>query len=110
MANNAGHENDIAKRIAERNPLTYAGQEDPRILEDWIRAFDKLLGTEKCPEEEMVEVSTFYLQQEADLWWVTNGPVLREQPNFGWTIFKEAMRDRFYSHAVKMEKYTSFSI
>ncbi|MEQ5154362.1 hypothetical protein ABN254_21295, partial [Providencia rettgeri] len=34
---------DFAKAIASRQPPYYAGKEDPVILEEWIRTFDKLL-------------------------------------------------------------------
>ncbi|XP_031116506.1 uncharacterized protein LOC116020164 [Ipomoea triloba] len=82
--------NDVAKRVAARHPPNFLGQEDPIIMEDWIRTFDKLFDA------------------EADNWWANVGPVLRQQPNFGWETFKEEMRGRFYPAHVKMAKYDEF--
>ena len=88
-----GNGNDVAKMVASRNPPFYGVQEDPRALEDWIRAFDKLLDTIGCLVDQRVEAAVYYLQQEADIWWANNGQVLRQQPGFDWEAFKTAMRD-----------------
>ncbi|XP_031096941.1 uncharacterized protein LOC116001192 [Ipomoea triloba] len=41
---NQGHPRvDFAKAIASRHPSSYAGEDDPVVLEEWIRTFDKLL-------------------------------------------------------------------
>lgn len=103
-----GNGNDVSKKVASRNPPYYGGQEDPRVLEDWIRAFDKLLDTIGCPVDQRVEAAVYYLQQEADIWWANNGQVLRQQPGFDWEAFKTAMRDRFYPEHVKASMYEEF--
>ncbi|XP_031116641.1 myb-like protein A [Ipomoea triloba] len=77
-------------------------------MEDWIRTFDKLFDAVNCPMEHRVDTAAYYLQQEADNWWANVGPVLRQQPNFGWETFKEEMRGRFYPAHVKMAKYDEF--
>ncbi|CAH9108797.1 unnamed protein product, partial [Cuscuta europaea] len=100
--------NDASKRVAARNPPSYQGQEDPLILEDWIRSFDKLFEAVNCPAEQRVDIAAYYLHQEADNWWATDGPALRQQPNLSWESFKEAMRERFYPEHVKAEKYEEF--
>ncbi|CAH9065682.1 unnamed protein product [Cuscuta epithymum] len=93
---NQNNGNDAAKRVASRNPPSFHGQEDPRILENWLRLFDKLFDAVSCPEEQRVDIAVYYLQQEADNWWVSSGPTLRQQPDFNWEAFKIAMRKRFY--------------
>ncbi|CAH9122710.1 unnamed protein product [Cuscuta epithymum] len=100
--------NDVAELIAKRNPPSYLGEEDPRILEDWIRTFDKLFESMNCPAEQRVDTAAYYLRQEADNWWATTGPTLRQQPDFSWETFKKAMRDRFYPEHVRAEKYEEF--
>ncbi|XP_019172690.1 PREDICTED: uncharacterized protein LOC109168099 [Ipomoea nil] len=100
--------NDVAKRVAARHPPNFLGQEDPVIMEGWIRTFDKLFDAINCPMEQRVDTATFYLQKEADNWWASVGLVLREQPDFGWENFKEQMRERFYPTHVKMAKYDEF--
>lgn len=105
---NAGQGNGLAKSISARHPPTYLGEEDPRILESWLRTFDKILHTKNCPEHRKVEEAAFYLQEEADLWLMTEAPALQAQANFGWEQFKDAMRERFYPEAVKLEKCSEF--
>ncbi|XP_019175080.1 PREDICTED: putative mediator of RNA polymerase II transcription subunit 24 [Ipomoea nil] len=103
-----GNGNDVAKKVSSLNPPFYGGQEDPRVLEDWIRAFDKLLDAIGCPADHKVEAAVYYLQQEADIWWVNNGHALSQQPDFDWEAFKDAMRDRFYPEHVKAAMYEEF--
>ncbi|CAH9113587.1 unnamed protein product [Cuscuta epithymum] len=100
--------NDVAKLVAKRNPPCYLGQEDPLILEDWIRTFDKLFDAINCPADQRINTAAYYLRQEADNWWATTAPTLRQQPDFSWETFKEAMRKRFYPEHVRAEKYEEF--
>ncbi|CAH9075366.1 unnamed protein product, partial [Cuscuta epithymum] len=100
--------NDVAKLIAKRNPPSYLGEEDPRILEDWIRTFDKLFDAINCPADQRVNIVAYYLRQEADNWWAMTGPTLRQQPDFSWETFKKAIRERFYPEHVRAEKYEEF--
>ncbi|CAH9130129.1 unnamed protein product [Cuscuta epithymum] len=100
--------NDVAKLVAKHNPPCYLGQEDPLILEDWIRTFDKLFDAINCPADQRINTAAYYLRQEADNWWATTAPTLRQQPDFSWETFKEAMRKRFYPEHVRAEKYEEF--
>ncbi|XP_019176270.1 PREDICTED: uncharacterized protein LOC109171653 [Ipomoea nil] len=103
-----GNGNDVVKKVSSLNPPFYGGQEDPRVLEDWVRAFDKLLDAIGCPVDQKVEAAVYYLQQEGDIWWVNNGHALSQQPDFDWEAFKDAMRDRLYPEHVKAAMYEEF--
>ena len=46
-------------------------------------------------------MASFYLKEEADLWWVHGGPAMRQEPDFGWETFKDRLRARFYPAYVK---------
>ncbi|CAH9115845.1 unnamed protein product [Cuscuta epithymum] len=100
--------NDVAKLLAKRTPPSYLGQEDPRILEEWIRTFDKLFESMNCPADQRVDTAAYYLREEADNWWATTAPTLRQQPEFSWETFKKAIRERFYPEHVRAEKYEEF--
>ena len=75
LLNNQHGGPDVAKIIAGHRPPFFTGKEDPLVLEDWIRTFDKMFGAVECPEERRVEIATFYFQQEADNWWSMMGPM-----------------------------------
>ncbi|CAH9110628.1 unnamed protein product, partial [Cuscuta europaea] len=100
--------NDMETRVATRNPPSFLGQEDPIILENWIRTFDKLFDAINCPAEERVDIAVYYLHEEADKWWVNVGLGLRAQPDFTWERFKQALRKRFYPPHVQAENYDKF--
>ncbi|XP_031127720.1 uncharacterized protein LOC116029819 [Ipomoea triloba] len=108
LQNNNGNGNNMAKIVARRNPPTFLGQEDPLVLVDWVRAFDKLYDAVNCPADRRVDIAVYYLQQQADLWWAAVGPTLRQRPNFGWEAFKDAMREKFYPEHVRVAKYDEF--
>lgn len=102
MNNNNNNGKDVARRVARRHPPTFLWQEDSLVLEDWIRTFDKLFDEVNCPLDQWVDMETYYHHQEADNLWATVGSMMCQQPGFGWEIFKEAMRERFYPEHVKI--------
>ncbi|XP_031120862.1 uncharacterized protein LOC116024097 [Ipomoea triloba] len=99
--NNQRGQLDMVWRVAGKHPPFFAGQEDPMVLENWIHAFNKILEVVECPEGRRVEIASFYLQQEADLWWVHEDSVMRQEPKFIWESFKGKMRAHFYLVHVK---------
>ncbi|XP_019166943.1 PREDICTED: uncharacterized protein LOC109162713 [Ipomoea nil] len=103
----AGHR-DIGSLVSGHRPPTFAGEEDPVILEEWIRTFDKIFSVVGSLEERRVELATFYFCLEADLWWMHEGPACLEEPEFGWTALKGRMRERFYSAHVRAAMYEEF--
>ncbi|XP_031131771.1 uncharacterized protein LOC116033152 [Ipomoea triloba] len=99
---------DVTKAIAARQPPFYAGEEDPVILEEWIRTFDKLLNAVNCPEEQRVSSAVYYLTKAADDWWSMVGPDLLQGPGFGWEEFKTELRGQFYTERIKGIKCEEF--
>ena len=59
----------ISKRIAQSKPSTYNGKNEPSMLENWLREFDKLFSLVRCPAELMVDQAAFFLVEHADYWW-----------------------------------------
>ncbi|XP_031091997.1 uncharacterized protein LOC115996722 [Ipomoea triloba] len=108
LLNNQRGGPDVAKIIAGHRPPFFIGKEDPLVLEDWIRTFDKMFEAVECPEERRVEIATFYFQQEADNWWSMMGPMYQQQGEFQWIDLKARMRDHFYPEHVKSAKYEEF--
>ncbi|KAL2897919.1 cytochrome c oxidase subunit 1, partial [Bienertia sinuspersici] len=90
-------------------PPYYQGKEVPNLLEKWIRNFDKLFESIRCPKEERIHAAIYYLQGEADIWWSTSQADLIAQPDFNWDAYKTAMRDRFYPEHVKMQNFDDFA-
>ncbi|CAH9079966.1 unnamed protein product [Cuscuta epithymum] len=100
--------NNMESRVAARNPPNFLGQEDPVLLENWIRTFDKLFDVINCPAEQRINIAVYYLHGEADKWWAHVGAGLSAQPDFTWERFKRALRKRFYPPHVQAENYDKF--
>ncbi|XP_019178864.1 PREDICTED: uncharacterized protein LOC109174026 [Ipomoea nil] len=102
-----GHR-DVGRLVSGHRPPMFAGEEDPVVLEEWIRTFDKIFSVEGCPGERRVELASFYFSHEADLWWVHEGPACQEEADFDWTALKDRMRERFYPAHVRAAMYEEF--
>ncbi|CAH9122236.1 unnamed protein product [Cuscuta epithymum] len=106
--NQPNNGNNMESRVAARNPPNFLGQEDPVLLENWIRTFDKLFDVINCPAEQRINIAVYYLHGEADKWWAHVGAGLSAQPDFTWERFKRALRKRFYPPHVQAENYDKF--
>ncbi|CAH9086708.1 unnamed protein product [Cuscuta epithymum] len=106
--NQPNNGNNMESRVAARNPPSFLGQEDPVLLENWIRTFDKLFDAINCPEDQQINIAVYYLHEEADKWWVHVGPGMSAQPDFTWDRFKRALRKRFYPPHVQAENRDKF--
>ncbi|XP_019198922.1 PREDICTED: uncharacterized protein LOC109192680 [Ipomoea nil] len=82
----AGHR-DIGRLMSGHRPPTFAGEEDPIVLEEWRSGEWSL---------------------QADLWWIHEGPACLEEPGFYWTALKDRMRERFYPAHVRAAIYEEF--
>ena len=48
----------LADRVAQSNPIVYNGNYDPIVLEEWVRAIQKLFVVVEVPEEKKVNIGT----------------------------------------------------
>ncbi|XP_019172763.1 PREDICTED: uncharacterized protein LOC109168177 [Ipomoea nil] len=103
----AGHR-DVGRLVSGHRPPMFAGEEDPVVLEECVRTFDKIFSVVGCPEERRVELASFYFSHEADFWWVHEGPACVEEPDIDWTALKDRMRERFYPAHVRATMYEEF--
>ncbi|XP_019167621.1 PREDICTED: uncharacterized protein LOC109163325 [Ipomoea nil] len=99
---------DVARHVSNHRPPTFAGEEDPTILEEWIRTFNKISEVVGCPGERRVELATFYFGHEADLWWVHEGLDLRQELGFNWGTLKARLREHFHPAHVRAAMYEEF--
>ncbi|XP_057250751.1 uncharacterized protein LOC104908240 [Beta vulgaris subsp. vulgaris] len=99
----------MAKKLATLKPPIFVGKEDPLLLENWLRDFDKLFTATGTPEAQKVDQATFYLREDADTWWESQGPIVRAQENFNWNAFKVAIKDRFFPEHIRRQKYNEFT-
>ncbi|XP_019160765.1 PREDICTED: uncharacterized protein LOC109157321 [Ipomoea nil] len=90
-----GH--DLAHRIRDYDPPSFAGEEDPATLEEWIWTFDRIFEVTNCPREHQVKLASFYLRHEADSWWAQEGP----EPGVDWHVLKAKLRERFYPQHIR---------
>ena len=51
-------------------PPSYKAENDPEAAELWLRELDKKFKVMRCPEGEKVNLATYMLQGQADVWWL----------------------------------------
>ena len=70
---------------------------------------EKLFDAPQYPEELRVGFAGFYLMDKADLWWA----IIRNRQyelGFGWSKFKELLKNRFYPVSLqKARRMSSFA-
>ncbi|XP_021754404.1 myb-like protein Z [Chenopodium quinoa] len=99
----------MAKKLATLKPPLFMGKEDPMLVENWVRDFDKIFTVAGTPEAQKVDQATFYLRENADTWWENEGSVFRAQENFKWEVFKQPSRIDFSPKHIRRQKYSEFS-
>jgi len=97
----------LVDRVARSNPKVYDGNLDPIELEDWIRGMEKIFTVVEAPEEKKVNLGTFYLTGEVDIWWSTVKDKL-QGPELTWTKFLEELRAKFYPITVQRQTEKEF--
>jgi len=104
---NTPKEDKLADRVVRRNPKVYDGNYDSVVLKEWVRGVEKMFTIVKVPEEKKVNIGTYYLSGEADIWWntVKGGLVGLE---FTWSKFLAKLRAKFYPVVVQRQKEKEF--
>ena len=90
------NDDKLAHRVARRNPKAYDEMYDPVELEEWVLGIEKIFIVVEVPEEKKVNIGTYYLTGEADIWWNTVKDKL-VGPKFTWNKFMSELREKFYS-------------
>jgi len=68
---------------------------------------EKIFTVVEVPEEKKVNIRTYYLTGEADIWWNTVKDKL-VWPEFTWSKFLEELRAKFYPIVVQRQKEKEF--
>jgi len=61
-------EDKLVDRIAHCNSKVYDRTYDPVVLEEWVRGMEKIFTVVEVPEEIKVNIGTYYLIGEANIW------------------------------------------
>ena len=59
---------ELSNRVARFNPKICDGKFHHVEREEWIRGIEKIFTVIEVPEEEKVNIWTFYLAGEIDIW------------------------------------------
>jgi len=97
----------LADRVVRRNPKVYDGSYDPVVLEECIIEIEKIFTVVEVPEGKKVNLRTYYLTDEADIWWNTVKHKL-VGPEFTWNKFLSELRAKFYPVVVQRQKEKEF--
>jgi len=78
----------------------YEGKYDPVELEEWIRGMENIFAIVEVLENKKVNIGTFYLAKEANIWWNTVKCRWQES-ELTWTKFTGELRAQFYPIALQ---------
>jgi len=102
------HKDDkLSDRIARRNPKVRDGNYGPVVLEKWVKGMEKIFTVVEVPEEKKVNIETYYLTGEADIWWNTIKDKL-VRPKSTWSKFQDQLREKFYPVVDQRQKEKEF--
>jgi len=62
-------EDKLADRVARHNPKVFDGTYDQVALEESIGGIEKIFTMVEVPDEKKVNIRTYYLTGDADMWW-----------------------------------------
>jgi len=85
----------------------YDGNYGPIVLEEWVRAWEKIFTVVEVPEEKKVNIGMYYLTSETDIWWNTIKDRLIG-PTFSRSKFLSELRAKFYLIVVQRQKEKEF--
>jgi len=85
---------NLADRVAQRKPKVYNGSYDPVVLDKWIRGMEKIFTMVEVPEKKKVNIGTYYLTDEVDIWCNTIKDKLIG-PKFTWNKFLRELTEKF---------------
>ncbi|XP_074289132.1 uncharacterized protein LOC141614273 [Silene latifolia] len=109
LNNNNNHpQKTVLDRFARHRPPTYDGTNGPTALESWIREIEKLFLATGCPEDQKVDIATYYLKDEVDNWWALDRVGLEVLPGYCWTVFIKALKKWFYHEEMRWQKEQEF--
>lgn len=93
----------LFKKLSLLNPPIFKSAEDPVILEDQIRDWDKLFDATGCPAPQKVDSASFYLKKDVDTWWSTVKEGLMAQ------LELRSIQGRFYHEDIRHQKFTELA-
>jgi len=100
-------EDKLADRVVWCNLKVYDGSYNPVVLEEWVRGMEKIFIVFEVPEEKKVNIGTYYLTGEADIWWNTVKDKLVGL-EFTWNKFLSELKAKFYPTMVQRQKQKEF--
>ncbi|MQL93155.1 hypothetical protein Taro_025794 [Colocasia esculenta] len=59
----------IMERFKRMSPPSFKGESDPLHAESWMREIEKFFRAIRCTEDDKITLSTYMLQERADVWW-----------------------------------------
>jgi hypothetical protein len=97
----------------KQNPLTFASETDPMVVENWLLKMEKLLKVLHYTNSQKVEYATFALKGPVERWWAGTEVLLKEElgenARISWDKFKEVFNETYFLEVVSDRKAKEFS-
>ncbi|XP_074305701.1 uncharacterized protein LOC141640921 [Silene latifolia] len=106
--NQSQHHPSAFDKFSKHRPPSYHGSDDPNDLANWLVEMEKLLRLSHTPEEEKIEIVSYYLKGAANDWWTIAQEAFKTTPGYGWNEFRASLEKKYYPPAMKHQKEQEF--
>jgi len=106
---NANAEVRMLETFQRNHPPTFKGRYDPDGAQTWLKEIERVFRVMQCTEVQKVRFGTHMLAEEADDWWISLLPILKQDSTeVTWVVFKREFLDRYFPKDVRGKKEIKF--
>ena len=87
-------------RFWKQHPLTFEGNTDPLVAEQWMDAITSMFDFMKIEGTDRVACATYMLREDAQIWWAVTSQI-RDVSTMSWEQFHEVFNRRYFSDVVR---------
>ncbi|XP_058068229.1 uncharacterized protein LOC131217333 [Magnolia sinica] len=100
--------NNLYERFQRHRPPTFPGTHRLEKVEHWLNRVTKLLQPLHCSETENVELVSYHLEKETDLWWESVLRSIPENQIWTWEAFEARFREKYIPRSYQHERENEF--
>ena len=102
-------ETRMLETFMRNHPPTFKGRYDPDGAQTWLKEIERIFRVMQCTEVQQVRFGTHQLSEEADDWWVSVLPSLKQDGAVvTWAVFRREFLRRYFPEDVRGKKEIEF--
>ncbi|CAA0809119.1 Unknown protein, partial [Striga hermonthica] len=99
----------VVAQFRDYHPEKFCGQEDPRIVDEWIQGLELIFEVMDCPDRYRIICAQLQLTGDARHWWNAYWSMRPcEKERCTWDRFREMIREKYYPTYYQAEMERQF--